>query len=288
MKYPPVKHKNVLVTGCSSGIGRATAELLRSEGWNVVPTARKPQDIKALREAGFEPVELDVASDESVKKAADEVLVRFNGGLGGIVNNAGLGIPGAIEDLSRETMRYQFEVNLFGLQDLTNRFIPVFREQGYGRIVNVSSVGGRICLPFMGIYSASKFALEAVSDALRAELSLDGISVSLIEPGPIETRFSVNAADRGEKKLDMKTSRFGPAYRQYFEKRKRESWYRKDIFRKPPDVVAKKILHALDSPRPHARYCITVPAYAGAFVRRFFPTRLTDQLILGLVKKRFQ
>ncbi|MCF7849584.1 MAG: SDR family NAD(P)-dependent oxidoreductase [Kiritimatiellales bacterium] len=287
MKYPAVENKTVLVTGCSSGIGRATAELLRSNGWNVVPTARKAEDLEELRAAGFDPIELDVSSSQSIASAADAVLERFDGKLGGIVNNAGMGIPGAIEDLSRDAMRYQFEVNLFGLQELTNRFIPVFREQGYGRIVNVSSVVGRMALPFMGIYSASKFALEAVSDVLRVELSMDRISVSLIEPGPIETRFSTNAAGQGEEKLDVGSSRFGSAYRQYFEKR-RNGGMSEDRFRLPPEAVAKKILHALESARPKSRYCVTIPAYFGAFAARFIPAALIDHLLIGHVKKRFQ
>ena len=190
MKVPSVKNKSVLVTGCSSGIGLATAKLLRKKGWRVFPTARKSEDLESLRKAGFEAVELDISSSKSVAAAIAVVLEKTKGCPGAVVNNAGFGMPGAIEDLTRDAMRDQFEVNLFGLQELTNLLIPVFRKQGCGRIVNVSSVVGRLSLPFMGIYSASKFALEAVSDALRVELSADGIGVSLVEPGPISTRFS--------------------------------------------------------------------------------------------------
>ena len=286
MKAPVVQNKSVLVTGCSSGIGRATAELLRSKGWTVFPTARKPEDIEALRQSGFDAVELDVTSSESIVAAVEVVLKKTGGLLGAVVNNAGFGMPGAIEDLSRDAMRYQFEVNLFGLQELTNRLIPVFRQQGYGRIVNISSVVGRLSLPFMGIYSASKFALEAVSDALRVELSQDRISVSLVEPGPIKTSFSTNCAGQGEEKLDAAGSKFSAAYKQYFEKR-RNGGMSEDRFRLPPEAVAVKIFHALESSRPKIRYRVTIPAYLGDWTARFIPAVWVDYLMIGHVKKRF-
>lgn len=286
MTFPAVVDKSVLVTGCSSGIGLATAELLRSKGWQVFPTARKAEDLESLRLAGFDAVELDVSSSDSISVAVATVLEKSGGVLGAVVNNAGFGMPGAIEDLTRDAMRYQFEVNLFGLQELTNLLIPVFRKQGYGRIVNVSSVVGRITLPFMGIYSASKFALEAVSDALRVELSQDRISISLVEPGPIRTRFSTNCAGQGEEKLDPEASRFGGAYRRYFDRR-RNGGMVQDRFRLPPEAVAQKIFHAVESPRPKIRYCITIPAYLGSWAARFVPAGMIDHLLAGHVKKRF-
>ena len=286
MKVPMIENKSVLVTGCSSGIGRATAEVLRSKGWKVFPTARKVADLDALRQAGFEAIKLDVASSESIAQAVDRVLAKNAGKLGAVVNNAGFGMPGAIEDLTRDAMRYQFEVNLFGLQELTNKLIPVFRKQGYGRIVNVSSVVGRLSLPFMGIYSASKFALEAVSDALRVELSQDRISVSLVEPGPIKTSFSTNCAGQGEERLDADGSKFGAAYKQYFAKR-RNGGMSEDRFRLSPEAVAEKILHALESPHPKIRYCVTLPAYFGSWAARFVPSVVIDRLMIGHVKKRF-
>ncbi|MCF7864564.1 MAG: SDR family NAD(P)-dependent oxidoreductase [Kiritimatiellales bacterium] len=286
MHIPAIGKKTVLVTGCSSGIGLATAELLRSNGWTVFPTARKPADLESLRQSGFDAVELDVTSSESIAAAVATVLAKTGSQLGALVNNAGFGMPGAIEDLTRDAMRYQFEVNLFGLQELTNRLIPVFRQQGYGRIVNISSVVGRISLPFMGIYSASKFALEAVSDALRVELSQDLIHVALVEPGPIRTRFSTNCAGQGEGRLDTKVSRFGGAYKQYFEKR-RNGGMGEDRFRLPPEAVARKIGHALESPRPKIRYCVTLPAYLGSWAARFVPAGLIDRAMTFQVKKRF-
>ncbi len=285
MKMPSVENKSVLVTGCSSGIGLATAELLCSKGWTVFPTARKVADLDALRQAGFDAIKLDVASSESIARAVDRVLAKNEGQLGAVVNNAGFGMPGAIEDLTRDAMRDQFEVNLFGLQELTNQLIPVFRKQGYGRIINVSSVVGRISLPFMGIYSASKFALEAVSDVLRVELAQDRICVVLVEPGPIATRFSTHCAAQGEEKLDTEASRFGGAYRRYFDRRRNGSMVQ-DRFRLPPEAVAEKILHALESPRPKIRYKVTIPAYFGDLTARFMPARWLDRVLVGHVKKR--
>ncbi|HEY5653968.1 MAG TPA: SDR family NAD(P)-dependent oxidoreductase [Pontiella sp.] len=286
MKTLRIEDKSVLITGCSSGIGLSTAELLRSNGWKVFPTARKADDLDALRQSGFDAVKLDVTSSESIAAAVGWILVKNEGKLGAVVNNAGFGMPGAIQDLSRDAMRQQFEVNLFGLQELTNKLIPVFREQGYGRIVNISSVVGRLSLPFMGIYSASKFALEAVSDAQRVELYPDSIAVSLVEPGPISTKFSANCAGQGEELLDTSSSKFGESYKRYFKKR-RNGGMSEDRFRLPPEAVAKKILHALESPHPKIRYKVTIPAYLGDWIARFVPSTLTDRMMIGHVKKRF-
>lgn len=285
MKAVRVIDQSVLVTGCSSGIGRATADLLRDNGWRVFPTARKAADLETLRTAGFDAVELDVSSSASIDAAVRTVCEKNGGRLGAVVNNAGFGMPGAIQDLTRDAMRAQFEVNLFGLQELTNKVIPLFQQQGYGRIVNVSSVVGRLSLPFMGIYSASKFALEAVSDAQRVELSPDSITVSLVEPGPIRTCFSTNCAGQGEAVLDTAGSRFGAAYKRYFEKR-RNGGMAEDRFRLPPEAVAEKIRHALESPRPKIRYHVTLPAYLGDWAARWLPAAAIDRLMIRHVKKR--
>ena len=286
MKAPRIENRSVLVTGCSSGIGLATAELLRSNGWTVFPTARKVEDLDMLEQRGFTAIQLDVKSSESIRATVEEVLAANGGRLGAVVNNAGFGMPGAIQDLTRDAMRQQFEVNLFGLQELTNLLIPVFREQGYGRIVNISSVVGRLSLPFMGIYSASKFALEAISDAQRIELSPDSITVSIVEPGPIATLFSTNCAGAGEKELEVERSRFSVAYRKYFEKR-RDGGMSEDRFRLPPEAVAKKIAHALESTRPKIRYCVTIPAHLGSWAAHFVPAGLMDRLMIRHVQKRF-
>lgn len=287
MKAVPVKDKTVLITGCSSGIGLAAAQRMKAEGWRVFATARSSADLEMLRRARMRPIKMDLFSSESIHRAVDLMLEETEGALGAVVNNAGFGMPGAIEDLSRDAMRRQFEVNLFGLQELTNRLIPLFRRQGFGRIVNVSSVLGRITLPFMGIYSASKFALEAVSDALRVELSGEPVSVSLIEPGPIESRFSASSAVRGEQYLTLTNSRFSAGYVRYFDLR-RDGGMREDRFRLPPEAVAEKIFHALDSPRPKIRYRVTVPAYLGDWAARFLPAAWVDRAMAAEIRRRYR
>ena len=283
MRYPPVE-KKALVTGCSTGIGWATAEWLRKRGWEVIPTARKPEDLERLRAAGFDPISLEMSDEASVNAAADETLRRFGGAIGAVVNNAGYGQPGAIEDLSRAVMRRQFEINVFGLQQLTNRLIPVFRARGAGRIVNVSSVVGWLGLPLMGIYSASKFALRGMSDALRVELRGSGVAVSLVEPGPIRTRFGDNAATAGEAHMQTATgtSVFDSAYRdqlqRYHLKEEQPS-----ALTLPPEAVAVRIAHALESAHPRRRYPVTAVAWFGILMARLFPVGLVDAVLSSRV-----
>ncbi|MFA7369306.1 MAG: SDR family NAD(P)-dependent oxidoreductase [Kiritimatiellales bacterium] len=289
MKYPAINPKTVLVTGCSSGIGLAAARLLRDRGWQVAPTARKTADLDMLRAEWFDPVALDVTDSASIADAANEVLRRFNGQLGAVVNNAGFGLTSAIEDAPRAMLRDIFEVNVFGLQELTNRFIPLFRKQGYGRIVNVSSVVGELSLPFAGIYSASKFAVEALSDALRRELFDSGVAVSIIQPGPIETRFSENLAHRTERYGLNPDSPFTEFYRKAIETRKTGRAARTaEKFMKPPEAVAEKICQCLESARPPIRARVTAVAYFGAFARRALPAALVDAVMISKIRKKVQ
>lgn len=278
MIAPPVKTKNVLITGCSSGIGRATAILLRDVGWQVLPTARSEEDLEGLRAEGFDPVALDLIDPGSVDRAAAETLELFDGAIGALVNNAGFAQFGAVEDVGREDLRRQFEVNLFGMQQLTNRFIPLFREQGWGRIINVSSVYGRVTAPMVGLYCASKHAMESLSDALRMELRGSGVALSLIEPGAIRTEFRRNAAEQAERSLDLQAAQFKRRYERIIHK-KEERLKRGKRFSLPPEAVAKKIRHALESRRPKARYCVTIPAHVAAFMRRVAPTSLIDRIL---------
>jgi len=285
MSIPKVQSRSVLVTGCSSGIGAATADLLRDAGWQVFPTARKPADLEALRARGFTPIALDVAEAASVERAAGELLERTNGTLGALVNNAGFCQAGAAEDVSRDALRAQFEANLFGLHQLTRALLPVFRRQGFGRIVNVSSVLGRISTPMLGSYCASKFALEALSDALRIELWNSGIWVALIEPGAILSRFRQNAAEALDRAVDRSQSGFGDVYAHEIERRRRQV-KKPDWVTRPPEEVARKILHALESARPRRRYRVTLPAYLAELAVRFIPQAWTDPLLARRVPER--
>jgi NAD(P)-dependent dehydrogenase (short-subunit alcohol dehydrogenase family) len=283
VRFPKVKSKTVLITGCSSGIGLATAKLLRGGGWQVVPTARKEKDLERLRAGGFSPVALDLLDSGSVERAASATLELLGGEIGALVSNAGFAQVGAVEDIGREDLRRQFEVNLFGMQELANHLIPQLRKQGWGRIVNVSSVYGRVTAPMVGAYCASKHAMESLSDALRMELRGSGVAVSLIEPGAIRTAFRRNAAEQAERSLDPSSAQFGKSYDRIIQ-RKEERLKKERPFSLPPEAVAEKIRHALESRRPKARYCVTLPAHAAAFLRRVLPTSLIDRILSSSVR----
>ena len=282
-RYPTVGEKVAVVTGASTGIGRATARMLKARGWRVLPTARSRTDLDLLRGEGFQPVELDLADSDSVEYAAKEVLELSQGVLGAVVNNAGYGQPGALEDLSRSAVRKQFETNVIGTLDFTNRFIPALRAQKRGRIVLVSSVVGRVVIPFLGVYSASKFAVEAIGDGLRMELGPAGISVSIVEPGPIKTCFRKRVVSEAARGLEMRNSVFAKQYAKELSEPERTYARPTDVFQKPPEAVARKIVHALESQWPRARYPVTGAAWLGCFAARFFPARLIDRLLSSKV-----
>ena len=282
-RYPLVNDKVAVVTGASTGIGRATARMLKARGWRVFPTARSRTDLDLLRGEGFQPVELDLADSDSVEYAAKEVLELSQGILGAVVNNAGYGQPGALEDLSRSAVRKQFETNVIGTLDFTNRFIPALRAQKRGRIVLVSSVVGRVVIPFLGVYSASKFAVEAIGDGLRMELGPAGISVSIVEPGPIKTCFRKRVVSEAARGLEMRNSVFAKQYAKELSEPERTYARPTDVFQKPPEAVARKIVHALESQWPRARYPVTAVAWLGDFAARCFPARLKDRLLASKV-----
>jgi len=276
-----MKNRTVLITGCSSGIGRAAALGLKKRNWRVFATARKKEDVRKLKKLGFESHSLDVSDSKSIKEAVDWVLKETRGTLDALINNAGYGQSGAIEDLSREILRKQFEVNVFGLQELTNRLIPVFRRQRRGRIVNISSVAGRISLPYSGAYSASKYALEALSDALRNEVRGSGIRVSLIEPGVIRTEFREKAQEYFMPLKENRTSHRCEAYQKIFQEREKE--LARHI--PSPEAVVKRIIHALESRRPRARYLVAKEAYLFVILKRVLPDSLIDFVHCQRMKK---
>ena len=282
-RYPVVGDKVAVVTGASTGIGRATARMLKARGWRVFPTARNRTDLDLLRGEGFQPVELDLSDPDSVEYAAKEVMELSQGMMGAVVNNAGYGQPGALEDLSRSAVRKQFETNVIGTLDFTNRFIPMLRAQACGRIVLVSSVVGRVVIPFLGAYSASKFALEAIGDGLRMELGPAGIAVSLVEPGPIKTCFRKRVVSEAARGLEMRHSVFAKQYAKELAQPERTYARPTDVFQKPPEAVAKKIVHALESRWPRVRYPVTGVAWFGDFAARVLPARLKDRLLVSKV-----
>jgi len=272
--------KSILITGCSSGIGRCAAEGLRARGHRVFASARSPQDVAQLRDAGFDALRLDLDDSDSIRAAVDTVLERNDGRLDALFNNAAYGQPGAVEDLSRAALRAQFETNLFGTQELTNYVIPVMRRQGGGRIINNSSVLGLVALPFRGAYNASKFALEALSDTLRMELRGTDIYVSLIEPGPITSRFRVNAERAYRRHIDTDRS---PHRERYAGMERRLAKPGPAApFTLPPHAVLARVVHALESPRPKLRYYVTVPTHLFAALRRFLTHRALERVLLRI------
>ncbi len=271
--------KSILITGCSSGIGYDAAHTLKKRGWRVFATCRSEEDCERLRLEGLESFLLDYQDETSIKSAISEVLTRTGGTLDALFNNGAYAIPGAVEDLSRNALRDIFETNLFGQIDLSNRLLPTMRKQGYGRIIHNSSVLGFMSTPYRGAYCATKFALEALTNAQRMEHISDNIKFVLIEPGPIKTEFRNNAAKQFEKWID-----WGHAHRRdYYNTEVRSRFYDKsgkpDRFELPPSAVTKKLILALESPRPRARYFVTIPTYAANIMNRFLPTRLLDAIL---------
>ncbi|MDP2784169.1 MAG: SDR family NAD(P)-dependent oxidoreductase [Sulfurimicrobium sp.] len=274
--------KCVLITGCSSGIGLCAAEGLSKRGFRVFATARQAKDVKMLAARGLESLQLDIADSASIQRAVDEVLQRSGGQLYALFNNAGYGQPGAVEDLRREVLREQFETNVFGTVELTNRIIPVMRAQGGGRIVINSSILGFIALPFRGAYNASKYALEGIADTLRLELRGSGIHVSLIEPGPITSRFRANAHEMFKQRIDAEASFFRDTYRAMENRLTKPG--PAAPFTLPPEAVLEKVIHALESRRPRIRYPVTFPAHLFAVLKRLLSGAALDK-VLGRVGK---
>jgi NAD(P)-dependent dehydrogenase (short-subunit alcohol dehydrogenase family) len=272
--------RTVLITGCSSGIGYDAAQGLRARGWRVFATCRAEADCKRLRAEGFESYTLDYADESSVEAAVAETLSRTGGTLDALYNNGAFACPGAVEDLPRGALRAIFETNLFGYHDLTRRLIPVMRAQGHGRIVNCSSVLGIVGAKWRGAYVSTKFALEGLSDVLRIEMAGTGIHVILIEPGPITSMIREKAVPHFERWIDWQNSTRKEGYdalrgRLYGPKDK------PDRFELPASAVTAKLIHALESPRPRARYYVTLPTYIAGFGRRLLPTRWLDKLLGG-------
>jgi len=276
--------KSVLISGCSSGIGLYTVEALQRDGWEVFATARKEEDINNLKYKGFDTQFLDVTDSTSIKDVVEYVDDKTGGKLYGLINNAGCGYSGALEDISRETMRRQFEVNVFGVHELTRRIIPIFRKNKCGRIINIGSAAGKFATPFMGAYSASKFALEAISDVLRIELRNTGIKVIIIEPGPVKSDFSKNALDIFQKIVKPRESHFREVYV------KMEKYRKTKEARRPlpgPEVVYRKIKDALESRNPRTRYPVTLTAYLASYLKRILPDKLLDILITFYLDKKY-
>lgn len=270
--------KSILITGCSSGIGLAVAEGLDRRGYRVFATVRRKEDIEKLTKKGLESLHLDLDDSFSIQSTLGEIFRRTGGTLYALFSNGGYGQPGAVEDLSREAIRGQFETNLFGTMELINRVIPIMRKQGFGRIIQCSSILGFVALPYRGAYIASKYALEGLTDTLRQELSNTLIRVSLIEPGPISTHYKVNSLKFFKKYISVETSPHIESYK-YLEDRLSEI-DSKSLFTMPPTAVLRKVMHALESNNPKIRYHVTFPTHLFAVLKRVLPDFLLDKVLL--------
>jgi NAD(P)-dependent dehydrogenase (short-subunit alcohol dehydrogenase family) len=280
--FAHVHQKTILITGCSSGIGLHCALALHERGYRVFATVRQTKDVKKLADLGLESLVLDLADSNSIHNAVDEILQRSNGQLDALFNNGAHGQPGAVEDLSRLALQEQFETNVFGWQELTNALIPTFRQQGFGRIIHNSSVLGFVAMPMRGAYSASKHAIEALTDAQRVEMYDTKIYFSLIEPGPISSRFRHNAYKHYEKHIKGKPS---PHQATYEEMEKRLNKEGAAVpFTLTPEAVLKPLIHALESNRPKIRYYVTVPTYLFAYFRHVLPYSWMDWIMRKIPK----
>ncbi|MDQ6914899.1 MAG: oxidoreductase [Actinomycetota bacterium] len=272
--------KAVLITGCSSGIGWATAERMARRGWTVYATARRPESIARLAERGCRTLALDVTDEESMR-AAVQAVEDQEGAVGALVNNAGYSQSGAVETVPLDDVRRQFETNVFGLVRMCQLVLPGMRRQGYGRIVNVSSMGGRMTFPGGGFYHATKYAVEALSDALRFEVAGFGVGVAIIEPGLIRTEFgnvaasSVEATGEG----DAPYATFNATVAQTTKAAYEAGLISR--FGAGPNAVARTIEKAISARRPRPRYKVTASARIVLGLRRLLPDRAWDLFLRG-------
>jgi NAD(P)-dependent dehydrogenase (short-subunit alcohol dehydrogenase family) len=268
----------VLITGCSSGIGHATAEHLAARDWKVYASARRTESIADLAERGCRTLALDVTDEESMKAAVDAVE-EAEGAVGALVNNAGYSQSGAVETVPLDRIRAQFETNVFGLVRMCQLVLPAMRRQGWGRIVNVSSMGGRLTFPGGGAYHGTKHAVEALSDALRFEVRGFGVDVVLIEPGLIKTRFGETAAGS----IDAPAAAGDDPYAEF---NATVAAATADVYEGPlarlgggPETVARAIERAITSRWPRTRYKVTPSAHLALAQRRVLPDRAWDAFL---------
>jgi short-subunit dehydrogenase len=269
--------RNILITGCSSGIGSETAKMLKNEGIKVYASARKEEDVKILESLGFRTFLLDVTNKEQISYAL-KTIYEEDGKIDAVFNNAGFGQPGAVEDITVEVLREQFETNVFGMHEVTCQVLPYMRKQGYGKIIQHSSVLGIISLKFRGAYNASKYAIEGLADTLRLELDKTKIFISTINTGPVTSKFRENAVKKFQENIDQKNSAFKKEYETQLNERLNND---KDDtpFNLPASAVAEKILKIMNTDKPKPRYYVTTATYILGFAKRILSTSLLDSIL---------
>lgn len=254
--------KNIVITGCSSGIGLVAACYFQSRGYRIFATCRNPDDVSRMNELGFIGIEMDLNDSESVAKAASQIIEQSHNLIYALFNNAGYGVYGNLCTLTREQLEQQFATNLFGTHQFTMLLLPALKNSPSGRIINVSSILGVVSMPGRGAYSASKHALEAWSDALRMELHKSNISVCIIQPGPVNSHFSKNVH---QTRQDQPVNNPAIASR----------------FTLPPEAILPKLLHALESNSPRLRYPVTLIAHGLCWLNRLLSGRMMSRLLRG-------
>lgn len=272
------QQRSILITGCSSGIGYAAAYGMRERGWHVYAACRQELDCGRMREEGFDSPRIDYTDPDSIITALADVLEDTGGTLDAVFNNGAYAVPGAVEDMPTQALREIFEANFFGWHTLTTAIIPVMRAQGHGRIVQCSSILGHVAMPWRGAYTATKFALEGLTDTLRLEMQGTGVHPILIQPGPITSKIRANSIPHFERWVDWENSPRADEYETVLAQR----LYGEngpDKYELPPEAVVKKLIHAVESPRPRARYYVTKPAHLGGFMRRILSTRMLDRVL---------
>lgn len=265
--------KNILITGCSSGIGLETALLLQKKGYNVYATARKKKDVKELKKLGFDSILLDVTKYDTISEAI-EYIVEKVGTIDVVFNNAGYGQIGALQDIETKYLKKQFETNLFGMHEVTRQILPIMKKQGYGKIINHSSVLGLISLKFRGCYNSSKYAIEGLTDTLRLELRDSNISVSLLNTGPVTSEFRNNAVANFKKTVDIENSEYYKTYQKNLKQNKSEVPFNLEAIE-----VAKIVEKIIKAKKPKPRYYITKATYILGYLKRGLSTKQLDFIL---------
>jgi len=267
--------KSVLITGCSGGIGLCVAKGLKQAGYRVFATARQIKDVKILKKEGFEAYLLDLTLSDSIQSAVIAIFEQTDS-LYGLIHNGAYGQVGALEDISREVLDAQFQTNVFGWHELTNLVLPKMKQENQGRIIYLSSVLGFVAMPFRGSYNASKFAIEGLVNTLRLELSNTNVQLSLIQPGPIESDFRINAYKAFSKNVDRKNSDYRNSYEKMIERLQSKELAG---FTLPAEAVLKCCLHALNAKKAKIHYRVTFPTKLFAFLIRILPAKLMDKIL---------
>lgn len=269
--------KSVLITGCSTGIGYFCAHELAKNGYRVLATCRYQKDVKRLTEEGLECFKLDLRDSSSIDRAIEWALEKSEGKIDVLFNNGAYGQPGAVEDLRKSVLKEQFETNVFGTQELTNKIIPYMRKQGSGRLIYNSSVLGFVSMKYRGAYNASKYALEGLCDTLRLELAGSGLHVSLIEPGPIHSDFRKNALKKFEENIDIENSVHKNTYKEAVGKRLDST--EDGAFTLGEEAVYKELIKAIEAKKPRVRYRVTFPTKLFWFLKRVLSSKALDKLL---------